>query len=53
MKLLNGNFSAVPMAEASNTTRFRFSKCLTIEAELRSVNVSTGLNSATRDKFPN
>ena len=53
MKLLNNYLSAVAMAATSEAIVFGLSHSLDMKTMLDVANVSTGQNSATRDKFPN
>lgn len=52
MKLLNNYLSAVAMAATSEAIAFGLSQGLDFATMLDVVNVSTGRNEATRDKFP-
>lgn len=52
MKLLNNYLSAVAMAATSEAMAFGLSQGLDFATMLDVVNVSTGRNEATRDKFP-
>jgi 3-hydroxyisobutyrate dehydrogenase-like beta-hydroxyacid dehydrogenase len=52
MKLLNNYLSAVAMAATSEAMAFGLSEGLDFATMLDVVNVSTGRNEATRDKFP-
>ena len=53
MKLLNNFLSATAMTATSEAMAFGLSQGLDMETMLDVVNVSTGRNSATSDKFPN
>jgi len=53
MKLLNNYLSAVAMTATSEAIVFGLSHSLDMKTMLDVANVSTGQNSATRDKFPN
>ena len=53
MKLLNNFLSATAMAATSEAMAFGLSQGLSLETMLAVVNVSTGRNTATSDKFPN
>jgi 3-hydroxyisobutyrate dehydrogenase len=53
MKLLNNFLSGTAMAATSEAMAFALSQGLEMETMLDVVNVSTGRNSATSDKFPN
>ena len=53
MKLLNNFLSATAMAATSEAVRFGVSQGLDMATVLETVNVSTGRNTATEDKFPN
>lgn len=53
MKLLNNFLSGTAMAATSEAMAFGLSQGLEMETMLDVVNVSTGRNSATSDKFPN
>lgn len=52
LKLLNNYLSAVAMTATSEAVLFGLSQGLELKTLLEVVNVSTGVNSATRDKFP-
>lgn len=52
MKLLNNYLSACNMAAASEAVTFGLRQGLAMQTILDVVNVSTGMNSATADKFP-
>ncbi len=52
MKLLNNFLSGTAMAATSEAIAFGDSQGLDLATMLDVVNVSTGVNSATRDKFP-
>lgn len=53
LKLLNNFLSAVAMAATSEAVAFGLDKGLDLKTMLDVLNVSTGRNSATGDKFPN
>ncbi len=53
MKLLNNFLSATAMAATSEAVAFGVSRGLDMMTILETVNVSTGRNTATEDKFPN
>ena len=53
MKLLNNFLSATAMAATSEAVAFGVSQGLDMMTILETVNVSTGRNTATEDKFPN
>ncbi len=53
MKLLNNFLSATAMTATSEAMAFGVSQGLAMETMLDVVNVSTGRNTATSDKFPN
>ena len=53
MKLLNNFLSATAMAATSEAVAFGVSQGLDMITILETVNVSTGRNTATEDKFPN
>ena len=53
MKLLNNFLSATSMAATSEAVAFGVSQGLDMMTILETVNVSTGRNTATEDKFPN
>ena len=53
MKLLNNFLSGTAMVATSEAMAFGLSQGLVMETMLDVVNVSTGRNSATSDKFPN
>ena len=53
MKLLNNFLSGTAMVATSEAMAFGLSQSLEMETMLDVVNVSTGRNSATSDKFPN
>ena len=53
LKLLNNFLSAVAMAATSEAVAFGHDKGLDMKTMLDVLNVSTGRNSATADKFPN
>ena len=53
MKLLNNFLSATAMAATSEAVAFGVSQGLDMATILETVNVSTGRNTATTDKFPN
>ncbi len=53
MKLLNNFLSATALAATSEAMAFGLSQGLSMDAMLAVVNVSTGRNTATSDKFPN
>ncbi len=53
MKLLNNFLSGTAMAATTEAMAFGLSQGLEMETMLDAVNVSTGRNSATSDKFPN
>ncbi len=53
MKLLNNFLSATAMAATSEAVAFGVSQGLDMATILETVNLSTGRNTATEDKFPN
>ena len=53
MKLLNNFLSATAMAATSEAVAFGVSQGLDMMTILKTVNLSTGRNTATEDKFPN
>lgn len=53
MKLLNNFLSATAMAATSEAVCFGLNQGLTMETMLNVLNVSTGRNTASSDKFPN
>ena len=53
MKLLNNFLSATAMAATSEAICFGLNQGLTMETMLNVLNVSTGRNTASSDKFPN
>ncbi len=53
MKLMNNFLSAVAMSATSEAVRFGQSQGLEMKTMLDVLNVSTGRNTATSDKFPN
>ncbi len=53
MKLLNNYLSATALAATSEAMAFGLAQGLSLEGMLAVVNVSTGRNTATSDKFPN
>ena len=53
MKLLNNYLSATALAATSEAMAFGLAQGLSLEGMLEVVNVSTGRNTATSDKFPN
>lgn len=53
MKLLNNFLSATSMAATSEAVIFGLSQGLEFDAIIDVLNVSSGMNTATKDKFPN
>lgn len=53
MKLLNNFLSATAMAATSEAVIFGLSQGLEFDTMIDVLNVSTGMNTATKDKFPN